>query len=172
LPGALHPVPLCLPCSLGLQFGSSARPKLYREDDWKKAYVTFAPPPGLQLDVTPKPASASEMLRTLREARLGRLDGRGQWVKGGRRQKHGEEWLQPEEVVQYMEEKREAEAASKLDKDKKAGKADPSLDAGADKAASALAAAAAGDAPAPAAPASTAEQAESGQPKPSGDRRV
>lgn len=46
--------PLLLLRCVWLQHGNMSRPKLYREDDWKKAYVTFVPPEGVTLPSPPR----------------------------------------------------------------------------------------------------------------------
>lgn len=93
--------------------------KLYREDDWKKAYVTFAPPPGIELEAPPRPAAHAEMLATVRAARgaPAQRPGRTSALDSG-------SLLDPNEALQFVVDKQAREQADSEDKEKKAGKAD------------------------------------------------
>lgn len=108
-----------------LQYGKLARPRTYREDDWKKAYVTFVPPPwavreqlekqqgqqgegeeaergqeeeGVALASSQQPESPLTMLKMIRKVKLGR--GKGGWglaCKGASRQ-----WLALHALLQLV----------------------------------------------------------------------
>mmetsp|Transcript_28173 Transcript_28173/g.71826 ORF Transcript_28173/g.71826 Transcript_28173/m.71826 type:complete len:208 (-) Transcript_28173:183-806(-) len=138
------------------KYGRLSRPKLYREDDWKKAYVTFAPPPGVQLDAPPKPASPADMLQALRSSRRGPVD--------SSRRVQRPDLLYPDQVLAEVREKQAAAAAEQQDKERKAGRADPSLEGGDGKAAPAITGGDAAAAP--------AEQAGASQPEPVGRKQA